>query len=147
MTLKGFFTHCAVGIVCFFGGIFAFKWFLPEPEPRHAEISRPLIKQPIVAQQAEIKKDFNNFNDSVIYEYHLQLGTFRVDYFAQQLAAKLTKRGYQVQVKPLKINGEKFNLVEVGPFAKYFQATKHRSEIVSEHDSLGKVMIKKRIKP
>jgi cell division septation protein DedD len=94
-----------------------------------------------VGKAEEIKQ-----NNSLIYEYHLQLGAFKTPYFAQSLSQKVAKRGYTVKVRQEKVKGEMFTLVEVGPFKQYTQAKKHKMFLQKDNNTLGKVLIKKRIR-
>lgn len=85
-------------------------------------------------------------NNSLIYEYHLQLGAFNTPYFAQSLSKKVAKRGYTVKVRQETVNGVNFTLVEVGPFKQYNQARKHKLFLQKDNAGLGKILIKKRIR-
>ena len=85
-------------------------------------------------------------NNSVVYEYHLQLGAFKTPYFAQSLSQKVAKRGYTVKVRQEKVHGKMFTLVEVGPFKKFSQVQKHKAFLQKDNPTLGKILIKKRIR-
>lgn len=116
--------------------------------PSHNEKISTLIPQPTLsASETKIPEpEFSKNNNSLIYEYHLQLGAFKTPYFAENLSHKVTQRGYTVHQRMEIVNNQKFMVVEVGPFTKYLQAKKHKKFLEKDNPSLGKILIKKRIK-
>lgn len=133
----------AVGVICYFLGILTSNFFTPKPVIEADPINK-LYVQPI----ENLEKEEPKVEDTGLrHVYYLQLGTFKTSYFAQQLANKLKKKGYSVLVKPLKIGEQSFSVVEIGPFNQYVQIKKHRDSLSETFPDLGKMMIKKRIKP
>lgn len=129
------------GALCLGGGIYLGQKSNPPVVAAKIKPSLPEAQVIPVGPAEELKK-----NNSVIYEYHLQLGAFKTPYFAQALSQKVAKRGYTVIVRQEKVRGETFTLVEVGPFKQYNQARKHKLFLQKDNDGLGKVLIKKRIR-
>lgn len=154
-------THIATAIIFFFVGMLTVNLTKPDSQPiAIIEAKDPeLYSAPVGSPEVNSDKT-NQMSDeqiaeaavadldssAIAFEYHLQLGTFRIPYFANTLVKKLKKRGYNVALHKIRIKGETLNLVEVGPFSKYNQIAKHKQLIESEHNSLGNLVIKKRIK-
>lgn len=137
----------AVAVICYFLGILTSNFFAVKPVPDTDPVN-PLYAQPIENPEVETTiKEVEPLSDGIKHVYYLQLGTFKTPYFAQQLASKLKKKGYVVMVKPLKINQQSLQVVEIGPFSQYSHVNKHRKILSDNFPDLGKMMIKKRIKP
>lgn len=132
--------------ICFLIGGIVGKTLLQKEVPQPITSQVALIESPVIKEQIVSNEQFDSRNNSVVYEYHLQLGAFKVPYFAQQLANKVKKRGYTVNLEKVQLQGQDFLVVEVGPFKKFHQANKHKKFIMGDNPTLGKVLIKKRIK-
>lgn len=138
----------AVAIIFYFLGILTSNFFIPKTNIEVDPVNK-LYSQPIEDIAPDIVSPANptEVDPGLRHVYYLQLGTFKNSYFAVQLANKLKKRGYSVLVKPLKIGSQSFSVVEIGPFNQYVQIKKHRQLLSENFPDLGKMMIKKRIKP
>lgn len=129
------------GTICLGTGIYLGSQKPRPQEPIKIQPALPEARIMPLTTGEELKQ-----NNSVIYEYHLQLGAFKTPYFAQALSQKVAGRGYTVKVRQEKVKSETFTLVEVGPFKTYQQAKKHQNFLLKDNPTLGKSLIKKRIR-
>lgn len=116
-----------------------YRNLLKERYPRSAES----VRQPVEAERpAEGIAEPDRAERLAGVRYTVQLGVFGQKENAQRLRSQFEKQGYSVKVKSKLIGGKRYNVVQLGSFVSYQEASELKRKLESQTGESYRVVIR-----